>query len=112
MEFGGLPPEGPMMPPQNGMVDASMMPQQNGLVEGDRSEMVPQPNNVEAYRYEQQGPAIDAEFTEIHTVMADGGDRHVFVPEARFLTYLLSCGENMVKRLQYCFQVFCVIDGV
>ena len=46
MEFGGLPPEGPMMPRQNGIVDASMMPQQNGLVEGDRSEMVPQPNNV------------------------------------------------------------------
>lgn len=75
MDFGAMPPEGAMMPHQNGMGDGSMIPQQNGLVEGDGSDLVAQPSSVEAYQYEQQGPTIDAEFTEIHTVMADGGDR-------------------------------------
>ena len=75
MEFGGMPPDGALIAPQNGMVDGAVMAQQNGLVEGEGGELVVPSSSVEAYQYEQEGPTIDAEFTEIHTVMADGGDR-------------------------------------
>ena len=70
-----MPPERAMIPPQNGIVEGAMIQQQNGLVEANGGEMVAPPNNGNGYQYEQQGPTIDAEFTEIHTVMADGGDR-------------------------------------
>ena len=69
-----MPPEGALIATQNGMVDGALMAPQNGLVEG---EGVP-PNSVEGYQYEE-GPTIDAEYAEIHTVMADGGDRSVFL---------------------------------
>ncbi len=79
MEFGGLPPEGAMLAPQNGLVDPGLLPQQNGGLEaGEGGELGPGhgPGGVgDGYQYEQQGPTIDAEFTEIHTVMADGADR-------------------------------------
>ena len=67
MNFGGLPPEGAMMSPP-----------QNGLVEGEEGgEMVPPGEEMEGYQFEQQGPSIDAEFQEVHSLMADQGDRSV-----------------------------------
>ncbi len=69
MNFGGLPPE-----------RAMMSAPQNGLVEGEEGgEMVTPGDEMEGYQYDQQGPSIDAEFQEVHSLMADQGDRYVFI---------------------------------